>query len=185
MISGSLPWRSASRRIPHVPPMDTIWKSRNCNAWITGGKFDSARNRSVSRRSHRRGISTWPARVGRQAASTDRGNRSGFRKLMLLRPQADLLVDEEGRLGMDFIGRYEHLQDSFARVCRRIGIPEQRLAVVNATAHRPWEDCCDTELRRLVARFYRRDFEMPGCPLWIPSRNAPAVRRIPRPARRG
>ena len=103
---------------------------------------------------------------------------------MLLRPQADLLVDEEGRLGMDFIGRYEHPQDSFARVCRRIGIPEQRLAVVNATAHRPWEDCYDAELRRLVARFYRRDFEMPGRPLWIPSRNAPAVRRIPRPARR-
>ena len=108
-----------------------------------------------------------------------------FRKLVLLRPQAGLLVDEDGRLGMDFIGRYEHLQDSFAQVCRRIGIPEQRLAVVNATAHRSWEDCCDAELRRLVTRFYRRDFEMLGCPLWIPSRNAPAVRHTPRPARRG
>ena len=85
-----------------------------------------------------------------------------FRKLVLLRPQAGLLVDEAGRLGMHFIGRYEHLQDSFTQVCRRIGIAEQRLASVNAAAHRPWEDYCDAELRRLVTRFYRRDFEMPG-----------------------
>ena len=71
-------------------------------------------------------------------------------------------MDEAGRLGMDFIGRYEHLQDSFAQVCRRIGIPGQRLAVVNATGHRPWEDCYDAELHRLMTRFYRRDFEMLG-----------------------
>ena len=85
-----------------------------------------------------------------------------FRRLVLVRPQAYLLMDEDGRLGMDFIGRYERLQDSFAEVCRRIGIPEQRLAVVNATDHRPWEDYYDDELRRLVTRFYRRDFEMLG-----------------------
>ena len=85
-----------------------------------------------------------------------------FRKLTLVRPQAGLLMDEDGRIGMDFIGRYEHLQDSFVEVCRRIGIPEQRLAVVNATPHRPWEDYYDDELRRLVTRFYRRDFEMLG-----------------------
>ena len=104
-----------------------------------------------------------------------------FRKLVLLRPQAGLLMDEDGRLGMGFIGRYEHLQDSFAEVCRRIGIPGQRLAVVNATGHRPWEDCHDDELRRLVTCFYRRDFEMLGCPLWIP----PPCDASPRPARRG
>ena len=91
-------------------------------------------------------------------------NAADFRKLMLVRPQAGLLVDEGGRIGMDFIGRYETLQDSFAEVCRRIGIPGQRLAIVNATVHRPWEDFYDDELCRLVTRFYRRDFEMLGYP---------------------
>ena len=85
-----------------------------------------------------------------------------FQKLVLVRPQTGLLVDEDGRIGMDFIGRYETLQDSFAEACRRIGIPVQRLAVVNATVHRPWEDYYDDELRRLVTRFYRRDFETLG-----------------------
>ncbi len=83
-----------------------------------------------------------------------------FSDLMLLRTQTGLLMDEAGRLGMDFLGRYETLQDSFREACRRIGIPEQQLAVVNATAHRPWEDCYDDELRRLATGFYRRDFEM-------------------------
>ena len=87
-----------------------------------------------------------------------------FGQLMLVRPQAALLVDEDGRIGMDFIGRYETLQDSFAEACRRIGIPGQRLAVVNATVHRPWEDYYDDELRGLVTGFYRRDFEMLGYP---------------------
>ena len=89
-------------------------------------------------------------------------NAAGFRTLVLARPQTGLLVDEDGRIGMDFIGRYETLQDSFAEVCRCIGIPRQRLAVVNATVHRPWEDYYDDELRRLVTRFYRRDFETLG-----------------------
>ena len=87
-----------------------------------------------------------------------------FKSLMLLRPQTDLLMDEAKRVGVDFIGRYEDLQGSFAEVCRRIGIPEQQLAVVNAIAHRPWEDYYDDELRCLVTRFYRRDFQMLGYP---------------------
>ena len=75
-----------------------------------------------------------------------------FQKLMLVRPQAGLLVDEDGRIGMDFIGRYEALQDSFAQVCRRIGIPGQRLAIVNATVHRPWEDYGVHRLARLLSQ---------------------------------
>ena len=87
-------------------------------------------------------------------------NAADFRELMLLRTQTGLLMDEAGRLGMDFLGRYETLQDSFREACGRIGIPEQQLAVVNATAHRPWEDCYDDEACRLATGFYRRDFEM-------------------------
>ena len=45
-----------------------------------------------------------------------------FRKLMLAQPQAGLLVDEGGRIGADFVGRYEDIQESFAQVCRRIGV---------------------------------------------------------------
>ena len=85
-----------------------------------------------------------------------------FQKLMLVRPQAGLLVDEGGKIGVDFIGRYEDIQESFAQVCRRIGIPPQPLPVVNAVPHRPYHEYYDDELRCLVTGFYRRDFELLG-----------------------
>ena len=85
-----------------------------------------------------------------------------FRKLTLARPQAGLLADEGGRIGVDFVGRYEDLQESFAQLCRRIGIPVQPLPVVNAVPHRPYREYYDDELRRLVTGFYRRDFELLG-----------------------
>ena len=85
---------------------------------------------------------------------------SVFRRLTLLRPQTDLLMDEAGRIGVDFVGRYEDLPGAFAEICRRIGIPEARLPRVNATAHRPADTYYDDELRRLVTRFYRRDFAL-------------------------
>ena len=81
-----------------------------------------------------------------------------FQQRALVRPQRDMLVDEAGELGMDFIGRYESLQQSFAEACRRIGIPEQRLAQSNATDHRDYATYYDDELLRLVTDFYRPDF---------------------------
>ena len=89
-------------------------------------------------------------------------NHGDFRMLMLLRTQTGLLVDEDGRLGVDFLGRYENLQDSFAAICRRIGLPEQRLPTLNATARSAHDTCYDDELRRLVTDFYRRDFALLG-----------------------
>lgn len=87
-------------------------------------------------------------------------NHGAFRMLMLLRTQTSLLADEDGRLGVDFLGRYEHLQDSFAAICRRIGIPKQSLPILNATARGAHDICYDDELRRLVTDFYRRDFAL-------------------------
>lgn len=84
-----------------------------------------------------------------------------FRRMVLIGPQAGILT-ASGRLGVDFIGRYEALQSAFAKICRRIGIPEQTLSVVNATAHAPSDPYYDDELRGLVTRFYRRDFEQFG-----------------------
>ena len=81
-----------------------------------------------------------------------------FQQRALVRPQRDMLVNEAGDLGMDFIGRYENLQQSFGEACRQIGIPEQRLARSNATDHRHHATYYDDELLRLVTDFYRPDF---------------------------
>jgi len=49
-----------------------------------------------------------------------------------LAPQVRYLYDRTGRLCVDFVGRFERLQDDFARVCERLGIPDPSLPHANA-----------------------------------------------------
>ena len=39
--------------------------------------------------------------------------------------QSDYLIDLRGRVIVDFLGRYERLQEDFDEVCRRIGLEIQ------------------------------------------------------------
>lgn len=85
-----------------------------------------------------------------------------FRSRALVRPQWDMLVDERGVLGMDFVGRHESLQQSFEEACRRLGIAPPALTWRNATRHGPVADHYDDELLDAVTAFYRSDFDSFG-----------------------
>ena len=100
-----------------------------------------------------------PDYSGRETAFMKRAIRfRRFQQRALIRPQRQLLADAAGKLGMDFIGRYETLQQSFAEACRRIGITEQPLVRSNTTDHRDYATYYDDELANLVTDFYRPDF---------------------------
>lgn len=66
-----------------------------------------------------------------------------------LAPQVRYLYDRTGRLRVDFVGRFERLQDDFARVCDRLGIPDPSLPHVNAA---PPERGRRWAMPRLIAR---------------------------------
>ncbi|MCY3624028.1 MAG: sulfotransferase family 2 domain-containing protein [Gammaproteobacteria bacterium] len=85
-----------------------------------------------------------------------------FRQRVLVRPQVDMLLDEAGRLGMDCVGRYETLDESFAAICGQIGIAERGLERSNTTDHDAFGSYYDDELVAAVTAFYRRDFEVFG-----------------------
>lgn len=88
---------------------------------------------------------------------------------MLIRPQVELLVDAGGRLGMDYIGRYETLDESFREICSRAGLPETTLARVNSSVHAPYPTCYDDRLAKAVADFYGADFNLLGYPTALPA----------------
>lgn len=88
-----------------------------------------------------------------------------FRQRVLVRPQVEMLLDESGDLGMDCVGRYETLQESFATVCRKLGIAETGLERSNATDHDAYASYYDGELLAAVTAFYRPDFEILGYPV--------------------
>ena len=165
------------RARPHLP--ETVWRSYFKFAVVRNpwDRFVSACTMLNTQNAGYVGNETvW---MKRTLANLRGGvNHGDFQMLMLLRTQTGLLVDADGRLGVDFLGRYENLQDSFAAICRRIGLPEQRLPTLNATARSAHDTCYDDELRRLVTDFYRRDFELLGYSPRPPARrNASASRR--------
>lgn len=74
--------------------------------------------------------------------------------------QSDYLKDLSGRIVVDFIGRYEQLQDDFDQVCERIGVakrplPHKRQAKDRSDYRRYYDD----RTADLVAQRFRPDIE--------------------------
>jgi hypothetical protein len=85
-----------------------------------------------------------------------------FKGLSQCNPQVHWLCDESGRLVVDFVGKYETLDQDFAEVCRRIGIPAPDMPHENKSQHAPYQDYYNERTRSAVAKFYRRDLETFG-----------------------
>jgi hypothetical protein len=73
-----------------------------------------------------------------------------------LRLQQDF-VEADG-LQMDFIGRFEHLEEDFGQLCRLLSI-EAALPHRNRSAHRPYQEYYDEETQALTSAAYRRDID--------------------------
>ena len=85
-----------------------------------------------------------------------------FRQRILARPQYRLLTDENDTMMMDYVGRYETLQESFDGICRQIGIAPTRLDRRNESSHRSYTCYYDSSLQKAVADWYRMDFKLFG-----------------------
>jgi hypothetical protein len=76
--------------------------------------------------------------------------------------QTDYLIDLHGELLVNFIGRYERLEEDFAEACRRIGIPQPGLAHKRKARDREqdYRSYYSDETAELVARHFKRDIEL-------------------------
>lgn len=87
-----------------------------------------------------------------------------FANVHVTQAQHERLLREDGKLGVDFIIRYERLQEDFDRVCEIIGKPKCSLRHENRTTRKTYRDYFDPEpeARELLERHFRRDFELFG-----------------------
>ena len=81
---------------------------------------------------------------------------------ILFEPQHQLLVDDDGNLLTDMVGRFEDMQASYEAICARIGIPPRQLDRVNASSRGDYRQYYTPALVDAVAMRYRRDLELFG-----------------------
>lgn len=77
--------------------------------------------------------------------------------------QSDYLKDLSGRIIVDFIGRYENLQEDFDQVCRTIGIAPRQLPHKRQAKNRSdYRKYYTDEIAELVAQRFKPDIEAFG-----------------------
>ncbi len=75
--------------------------------------------------------------------------------------QHPFITDKEGRLLVDFVGRFENLHEDFGSICRHVGI-DARLPSVSVSPNRDYRAYYGRDLRQRVARHFHRDIELFG-----------------------
>lgn len=88
--------------------------------------------------------------------------QSGHDFRHVTRPQAAILVDDDGRLVVDYLMRFEELEAGYRRVCRLLQMPTPGLPSLNKTRHDHYRDYYDDESRHLVERAFALDIAMFG-----------------------
>ncbi len=79
------------------------------------------------------------------------------------RPQCDYICAEDGTPQVDFIGRYEHLEGDFARVCKQLGcravLAEENVRGLDRGDYRSYYTA---ESRQIVGDVYHEDIALLG-----------------------
>jgi hypothetical protein len=72
------------------------------------------------------------------------------------------LLDKDGELKIDFLGRLENLPEDYQRLCTLIGIDGPELPHRNQNRFREYHEFYDDATRNKVTEFWAKDIELLG-----------------------
>ncbi|HWB19520.1 MAG TPA: sulfotransferase family 2 domain-containing protein [Phycisphaerales bacterium] len=73
--------------------------------------------------------------------------------------QHRFVANAQGRVIVNFVGRFERLEEDFDRLCEKLNV-DVRLPKLNASNHRPYQAHYNGATRRLVERLFAQDVAM-------------------------
>jgi len=76
-------------------------------------------------------------------------------------PQVEWLKDDDGKISIDFIGKFESIYEDFSQIRKVIGI-DAELPHLNASKRSDYRHYYDDESRETVAQWFREDIELFG-----------------------
>tara|TARA_B110000967_G_C18728538_1_gene481419 strand:- start:311 stop:934 length:624 start_codon:yes stop_codon:yes gene_type:complete len=80
-----------------------------------------------------------------------------FRARVLVKPQFLQLSDAQGNIAMDYVGRYETLQNSVDEICLSLKVESSQLQKRNTSEHQQYREYYDEELKSAVEIVYAED----------------------------
>ncbi|WP_164887224.1 sulfotransferase family protein [Hahella sp. KA22] len=80
----------------------------------------------------------------------------------MLRPQTYWLKDDNGDISLDYVGRFENLEEDFKEACQRMGAQHIELPHKIKGDGEDYRQYYDEETRQLVSRIYRDEIEYFG-----------------------
>lgn len=74
-------------------------------------------------------------------------------------PQTKWIADHRGEILVDFVARFENLQEDYDFICNKIGIPKTELPHLNKSAHAHYTTYYDDETRKIIEERFKEDIE--------------------------
>ena len=76
--------------------------------------------------------------------------------------QINMLADKNGKLQMDFIGKFENLQEDWDYICTKLGIKNKELSNRKKAPSLNYDDYYNVENKDLVAKLWKKDIDIFG-----------------------
>jgi len=73
--------------------------------------------------------------------------------------QKDRVCDKNGQIMIDFVGRFENIQNDFNTICDKIGIPKSELPFLNKSYHTQYKQYYTPDTIKLVGELWKEDIE--------------------------
>ena len=77
-----------------------------------------------------------------------------------LRPQIDWIVDANGNVAVDYVGKFESLENDYKVICERLGIEDSNLPMTLDSGKSSYMDAYDNVLKKWVAKRYQKEIEL-------------------------